>query len=59
MSDEQALKRLSIVDSEIEMYYQPKPEGHELVEGAKTYSAKDFDVLMAEKFKLKRQLGLN
>ena len=59
MSNKQALKRLQLVENEIEMYYQPKPEGHELVEGAKTYSAKDFDVLMAEKFKLKRQLGLS
>lgn len=59
MSKEQARKRLQVVEGEIEMYYQPKPEGHELVEGAKAYSAKDFDVLIAEQFKLKRQLGLS
>lgn len=59
MSNEQAQKRLQVVNSEIDMYYQPKPEGHELVEGAKVYSAKDFDALISEQFRLKRQLGLS
>lgn len=59
MSNEQARKRLVAVANELEMYYQPKPEGHELVEGAKVYSAKDFDSLVSEQTRLKRQLGLN
>jgi hypothetical protein len=59
MSNEQAQKRLDMVHSELKMYYQPKPEGHELVEGAKVYSAKDFDALISEQTRLKRQLGLS
>lgn len=59
MSNEQARKRLAAVANELEMYYQPKPEGHELVEGAKVYSAKDFDALISEQARLKKQLGLS
>ena len=59
MSNEQAQQRLDAVHSELELYFQPKPDGHELVEGAKVYSAKDFDALMSEQTRLKRQLGLN
>jgi hypothetical protein len=59
MNNEQAQKRLQIVDNELDMYYRAKPEGHELVEGAKVYSAKDFDSLVSEQTRLKRQLGLN
>jgi hypothetical protein len=59
MSNDEAKKRLSAVNNEIEMYYLPKPEGHELVEGAKVYSAKNFDSLVSEQFRLKRQLGLS
>lgn len=59
MSNEQAQQRLDAVHSELELYFQPKPDGHELVEGAKVYSAKDFDALISEQTRLKRQLGLN
>ena len=59
MSNEQAQQRLDAVHCELELYFQPKPDGHELVEGAKVYSAKDFDALMSEQTRLKRQLGLN
>ena len=59
MSNDEAQRRLDVVNGEIAMYYQPKPEGHELVEGAKVYSAKDFDALISEQFRLKRQLGIS
>jgi hypothetical protein len=59
MSNEEAHKRLAVVKGELEMYYQPKPDGHELEEGAKIYSAKNFDSLCLEQIKLSKQLGLN
>ena len=59
MSNDEAQRRLDVVNGEIAMYYEPKPEGHELVEGAKVYSAKDFDALISEQFRLKRQLGIS
>ena len=57
MTNEEAKARLKVVKSELEMYYNPKAEGHELVDGAKVFSAKNYDELYSEHSKLTKQLG--
>jgi len=57
MTNEEAKARLKVVKSELDMYYNPKAEGHELIEGAKVYSAKNYDELYREHDKLTKQLN--
>ena len=58
MTNEEAKARLTIVNSELEVYFSPKADGYDKDETNKPLSARHFDDLHKEQAQLNRQLGI-
>ncbi|MEI6169538.1 MAG: hypothetical protein WCP56_00910 [Candidatus Saccharibacteria bacterium] len=59
MTNQEAKARLTIVNSEIQVYFSPKADGYDKDDSNRALSAKQFDELYKEQVRLTRQLGIS